>query len=146
MTSMWTIRLHLNIHFALFYFFFFKPTSPLPRQSPSRSPIPRTTIAYENTIFPLTMAPAKLPTRQLGANGPHVTALGFGLMGLSSFYGVTETDEERFKILDAAYEAGETNWDSADMCVPISIASPPLPRSFKDPTLLDPRRKIRIRY
>ena len=61
------------------------------------------------------MAPNKLPTRQLGTNGPHVAALGFGLMGLSTFYGATESDEERFKLLDAAYEKGETNWDSADM-------------------------------
>ena len=56
---------------------------------------------------------SKLPTRQLGKNGPQVTALGFGLMGLSAFYGSTESDEERFKVLDRAYELGETNWDSA---------------------------------
>ena len=36
-------------------------------------------------------------------------------MGLSAFYGATESDEERFKILDAAHEMGETNWDTADM-------------------------------
>ena len=54
-----------------------------------------------------------LPTRQLGKNGPQVTALGFGLMGLSAFYGATESDEDRFKVLDRAYELGETNWDSA---------------------------------
>ena len=61
------------------------------------------------------MAPAKLPTRQLGKNGPQVAALGFGAMGLSAFYGATEPDEERFKFLDKAYEMGETNWDSADI-------------------------------
>ena len=58
---------------------------------------------------------SKLPTRQLGKNGPQVTALGFGLMGLSAFYGKPKPDEERFKVLDAAYEKGELNWDSADM-------------------------------
>ncbi|KAL8849951.1 MAG: hypothetical protein Q9221_005057 [Calogaya cf. arnoldii] len=58
---------------------------------------------------------AKLPTRQLGKNGPQVTALGFGAMGLSAFYGAPESDEERFKVLDRAYELGETNWDSADI-------------------------------
>lgn len=61
------------------------------------------------------MAPPKLPTRQLGRNGPHVTALGFGAMGLSAFYGGPESDEERFKVLDRAYELGEVNWDSADV-------------------------------
>ena len=57
----------------------------------------------------------KLPTRQLGKDGPQVTALGFGAMGLSAFYGTTEADEERLKFLDHVYELGETNWDSADM-------------------------------
>ncbi|KAM0795062.1 NADP-dependent oxidoreductase domain-containing protein [Usnea florida] len=60
------------------------------------------------------MAPS-LPTRHLGRNGPQVTALGFGAMGLSAFYGSPESDEERFKILDKAYEMGETFWDSADI-------------------------------
>ena len=36
-------------------------------------------------------------------------------MGLSAFYGATEPDEDRFKILDKAYDMGETFWDSADI-------------------------------
>lgn len=36
-------------------------------------------------------------------------------MGLSAFYGAPESDAERFKVLDRAYELGQTNWDSADM-------------------------------
>jgi len=36
-------------------------------------------------------------------------------MGLSAFYGPIENDEERFKVLDAAIEAGCTFWDSADI-------------------------------
>jgi aryl-alcohol dehydrogenase-like predicted oxidoreductase len=59
----------------------------------------------------LKMAP-QLPTRKLGKNGPEVTALGFGLMGLSAFYGAPESDEARFKVLDRALELGETFWES----------------------------------
>ncbi|KAE8448943.1 hypothetical protein EG329_008739 [Mollisiaceae sp. DMI_Dod_QoI] len=57
----------------------------------------------------------QLPTRKLGKNGPLVPAVGFGLMGLSAFYGTPEPDSERFAVLDRAYELGETFWDSADM-------------------------------
>lgn len=60
------------------------------------------------------MAP-QLPTRQLGKNGPQVTALGLGAMGLSVAYGQVESDEGRFKFLDKAYELGETFWDTADV-------------------------------
>ncbi|KAI9880984.1 MAG: hypothetical protein M1830_009478 [Pleopsidium flavum] len=59
--------------------------------------------------------PPQLPTRQLGKNGPQVTALGFGGMGLSAFYGKPTPDEERFGVLDRAYELGELHWDSADV-------------------------------
>ena len=37
-----------------------------------------------------------LPTRKIGKD--NVTAIGFGLMGLSAFYGPIENDEERFKV------------------------------------------------
>ncbi|KAL9120984.1 MAG: hypothetical protein Q9187_002459 [Circinaria calcarea] len=57
----------------------------------------------------------QLPTRQLGKDGPQVTALGFGAMGLSAFYGQPESDEERFKVLDRAYELGERFWDTSDV-------------------------------
>ncbi|KAH8989791.1 NADP-dependent oxidoreductase domain-containing protein [Lactarius hatsudake] len=53
-----------------------------------------------------------LPTRRVGT--AHVSAIGYGAMGISSFYGAAQPDEERFKLLDAAYEAGCTNWDTAD--------------------------------
>lgn len=61
------------------------------------------------------MAPSQLPTRRLGRNGPKVTALGFGCMGLSAAYGKPASDEDRFKVLDKAYELGEHFWDSADV-------------------------------
>ncbi|KAF9057537.1 NADP-dependent oxidoreductase domain-containing protein [Panaeolus papilionaceus] len=54
-----------------------------------------------------------LPTHKIGNDD--VTAIGFGLMGLSAFYGAIENDEERFKVLDTAVELGCTNWDSADI-------------------------------
>lgn len=57
----------------------------------------------------------KLPTRKLGKNGPQVTALGYGTMGLSAFYGKPKPDAERFAVLDKCYELGELHWDSADM-------------------------------
>ncbi|KAH9203366.1 NADP-dependent oxidoreductase domain-containing protein [Leptodontidium sp. 2 PMI_412] len=60
------------------------------------------------------MAP-QIQMRQIGKNGPRVPALGFGLMGLSAAYGAPESDEARFKVLDRAYELGETFWDSADL-------------------------------
>jgi len=40
--------------------------------------------------------------------------LGLGMMGMSIAYGKAPSDEERFKVLDRAYELGQTNWDSAE--------------------------------
>jgi len=56
-----------------------------------------------------------MPTRQLGKNGPFVSAIGFGAMGLSAFYGKIDPDEERFKVLDRAIELGSTYFDSANV-------------------------------
>lgn len=63
------------------------------------------------------MAPPQnqLPTRQLGKDGPQVTALGWGAMGLSGFYGAPLPDSERFALLDHIYASGATNWDSSDI-------------------------------
>lgn len=54
-------------------------------------------------------------TAPLGKNGPQVQRVGFGLMGLSSFYGEVKPDSERLALLDKVYELGERHWDSADM-------------------------------
>ncbi|KAF2872429.1 aldo/keto reductase [Massariosphaeria phaeospora] len=56
-----------------------------------------------------------LPTAALGRNGPQVTRLGFGLMGLSMAYGPVPADPERLALLDRAYELGERHWDTADL-------------------------------
>ena len=49
------------------------------------------------------------PTRQLGKNGPHVTALGFGVMGLSfEWYGKPLPEEEQ---LDFSIEPWK--WESS---------------------------------
>ncbi|KAJ7452143.1 Aldo/keto reductase [Mycena galericulata] len=54
------------------------------------------------------------PTRQLGANGPVVSSLGFGTMGIGAFYGQTNK-AEAFKTLSRAAELGITFWDTADL-------------------------------
>jgi aryl-alcohol dehydrogenase-like predicted oxidoreductase len=56
-----------------------------------------------------------LPKAPLGKNGPQVTRLGFGLMGLSVFYGAAKPDNERLALLDQAYKLGEHFWDTSDM-------------------------------
>ncbi|KAJ7469736.1 NADP-dependent oxidoreductase domain-containing protein [Mycena latifolia] len=53
------------------------------------------------------------PTRTIGTST--FPAIGFGAMGISAFYGEVESDEERFKVLDAAHAAGCTFWDTADV-------------------------------
>jgi len=56
-----------------------------------------------------------MPIRQLGKNGPRVSAIGFGAMGLSAFYGSIGSDEERFKVFDRVIELGCTYIDTADV-------------------------------
>lgn len=53
--------------------------------------------------------------RSLGKNGPKVSPVGVGLMGLShGTYGAIDNDEERFQFLDRAHEIGERFWDTAE--------------------------------
>jgi hypothetical protein len=44
--------------------------------------------------------PPSLPTRKIGAHD--VSAIGYGAMGISAFYGSIESDEERFKVCATA--------------------------------------------
>jgi hypothetical protein len=54
------------------------------------------------------------PTRKLGKDGPEVTALGWGAMGLMGVYGNPLNDDQRLTLLDQIYDLGERNWDCAD--------------------------------
>ncbi|KAF8998852.1 Aldo/keto reductase [Cyathus striatus] len=53
------------------------------------------------------------PTRKIGDTP--VSAIGLGLMRIGAFYGIIQSNEERFKLLDTALERGCTFWDTADM-------------------------------
>jgi aryl-alcohol dehydrogenase-like predicted oxidoreductase len=58
-----------------------------------------------------------MKTRQLGKNGPTVSAVGLGCMGMSEFYGPRD-DAESLKTLHRAIEIGVTFFDTADMYGP----------------------------
>ncbi len=58
-----------------------------------------------------------MKTRTLGPDGPTVSALGLGCMGMSDFYGGRD-DTESQRTLDRALELGVTFWDTADMYGP----------------------------
>ncbi|VEB41185.1 putative oxidoreductase [Chromobacterium violaceum] len=57
--------------------------------------------------------------RTLGRNGPQVSALGLGCMGMSAFYGPRD-DAESLVTLDAALDLGVNFLDTADMYGPYS--------------------------
>ncbi|KAF7557121.1 hypothetical protein G7Z17_g931 [Cylindrodendrum hubeiense] len=61
------------------------------------------------------MSTTFIPLRTLGESGPQVPAIGLGCVPMSGGYGAIPNDEERFEILDRAYELGATHWDSADI-------------------------------
>ncbi|KAK6529031.1 hypothetical protein TWF694_004251 [Orbilia ellipsospora] len=56
-----------------------------------------------------------LPTRKLGKNGPEVSLMGYGAMGLSIGYGDAKPDEHRLKVLDEVIASGCYFIDTSDI-------------------------------
>ncbi|KAK7206271.1 aldo/keto reductase-like protein [Myxozyma melibiosi] len=55
-----------------------------------------------------------IPSKVLGKNGPVVSTIGYGCMGISAFYAGSNVDADgAFKILDAALDLGVTFFDTA---------------------------------
>ncbi|KAI9291489.1 Aldo/keto reductase, partial [Neoconidiobolus thromboides FSU 785] len=57
---------------------------------------------------------SKLPTRQLGKNGPLVSSIGLGCMGMSAFYG-SFNEQDNLETLHRAIDLGSTFWDTSDI-------------------------------
>lgn len=60
-----------------------------------------------------------IPIRTLGGNGPAVSALGLGCMGMSEFYGPAD-EAEAIRAIDRALDLGVTFLDTADMYGPFT--------------------------
>jgi aryl-alcohol dehydrogenase-like predicted oxidoreductase len=61
-----------------------------------------------------------MQTRQLGSNGPEVSALGFGCMGISFSYGPVSSREDGIAVIRAAVDGGVTFFDTAEVYGPFT--------------------------
>jgi aryl-alcohol dehydrogenase-like predicted oxidoreductase len=52
--------------------------------------------------------------RRLGGNGPKVSSLGYGAMGINLAYGASDT-QQGIATIRQAYEAGITLFDTAEL-------------------------------
>ena len=60
----------------------------------------------------------KIQQRKLGTNGPEVSALGLGCMGLSYGYGPATDKQDAINLIRSAYESGVTFFDTAEVYGP----------------------------
>ncbi|KQR55188.1 aldo/keto reductase [Brevundimonas sp. Leaf168] len=58
-----------------------------------------------------------MKTRKLGANGPEVSAIGLGCMGMSAFYGGAD-EAQSISVIHRALDLGITLFDTAEMYGP----------------------------
>ena len=59
-----------------------------------------------------------MKTRRLGSNGPEVSAIGLGCMGMSAFYGAPSDEATAIGVLHRALDLGITLFDTAEMYGP----------------------------
>ena len=58
--------------------------------------------------------------RQLGKNGPEVSAIGLGCMGMSFGYGPAKDKQEMIAVIRDAVERGITFFDTAEVYGPFT--------------------------
>ncbi|MFN3559229.1 MAG: aldo/keto reductase [Brevundimonas sp.] len=59
-----------------------------------------------------------MKTRRLGPNGPEVSAIGLGCMGMASFYGQPSDEAQATVVIHRALDLGLTFFDTAEMYGP----------------------------
>ena len=59
-----------------------------------------------------------MKTRRLGPNGPEVSAIGLGCMGMASFYGTPSDEAQATSVIHRALDLGITLFDTAEMYGP----------------------------